>query len=124
MVSDAGFGRSHRVIGMQIDLFVFDRLPQPLDEHVVAPGTAAIHADLDPVPLQDLDKAGGRELPGSVLKICGASYFAIASSSASTQKSAIMLLETRQLSTLRLNQRRSPPWLHAARSRYMVRIEP
>ena len=42
--------------------------------------------------------------PWSVLKISGAPYRAIASSSASTQKSAVMLLETRQLKTRRLYQ--------------------
>jgi hypothetical protein len=47
---------------MQIDLFVLDRLPQSLDEHVVAPGAAPVHADLDSVPLQDLDEARGSEL--------------------------------------------------------------
>jgi hypothetical protein len=31
---------------MQVDLFGLDRLPQPLDEHVVAPGAAPVHADL------------------------------------------------------------------------------
>jgi hypothetical protein len=42
--------------------------------------------------------------PRSVLKISGAPYRLIASSSASTQKSAVMLLEIRQLKTRRLNQ--------------------
>jgi hypothetical protein len=42
--------------------------------------------------------------PWSALKIYGAPYFAIASSSASTQKSAVMLFDIRQLRTFRLNQ--------------------
>jgi len=47
---------------MQIDLFVFDRLPQPLDEDVVAPRTASIHADADFVSLQHIDEACGGKL--------------------------------------------------------------
>src|SRR5882762_1859920 len=42
---------------MQIDLFVLDRLPQPLDEHIVAPRTASIHADADFVSLKNIDEA-------------------------------------------------------------------
>ena len=40
-------GMADAVVGMQIDLLVLERLPQPLDEHVVAPATLAIHADGD-----------------------------------------------------------------------------
>jgi hypothetical protein len=47
---------------VQIDLFVLDRLPQPLDEHVVAPGAAAIHADANFVSLQHIDEARGGKL--------------------------------------------------------------
>src|SRR3954462_2877602 len=36
-------------VGSQIDLLVFDAFPQPLDEHVVSPGSFAIHADGDAV---------------------------------------------------------------------------
>src|ERR1700693_4936384 len=36
-------------VGSQIDLLVFDAAPQPFDEHVVAPGPFAIHADGDAV---------------------------------------------------------------------------
>jgi hypothetical protein len=38
-----------RVIGSQIDLFVFDATPQPLNQHVVPPGPFSIHADGDAV---------------------------------------------------------------------------
>ncbi len=44
---DAGVG--HGVVGAQIDLLIFDAAPQPLDEHVVAPGAPAVHADGDAV---------------------------------------------------------------------------
>ena len=43
-----------RVVGAQIDMLVLDRLLQPLDEDVVAPAAAAIHADGDVAPLQCL----------------------------------------------------------------------
>ena len=35
------------VIGAQINLLVFDRFPEPLDEDVVAPRALAVHADRD-----------------------------------------------------------------------------
>jgi len=37
---------------MQINLLVFDLFPQPLDEHVVAPAAAPVHADGDFVVLE------------------------------------------------------------------------
>ena len=40
------------LIGVQIDLLVFDALPEPFHEHVVAPAAFPIHADLDPVGVQ------------------------------------------------------------------------
>ena len=36
-----------RLIGMQIDMLIFDRLPEPFHEDVVAPTSLAIHADGD-----------------------------------------------------------------------------
>src|SRR6478672_26945 len=36
-------------VGSQIDLLVFDAAPQPFDEHIVAPGSFAVHADGDAV---------------------------------------------------------------------------
>ncbi len=41
----------HRVIGMQIHVFILDTLPQALDEEIVAPGSLAVHAELDAVLL-------------------------------------------------------------------------
>ena len=32
-------------IGMQVDVLVFHRAPQPFDEHIVDPATLAVHAD-------------------------------------------------------------------------------
>src|SRR4029077_7843245 len=84
------------VIGVQIDLLIFDRPPQPLDKDVVAPRTAAIHADRDRVLQQ---QAGG-----SVLKISGRPYLANASSTASRQNSTSIVIDSRQARTRRLNQ--------------------
>ena len=55
--SDAGFGGGDGVIGMQIHLFILDRLPHPLDEDIVAPGAAPVHADADLMLLKDCDEA-------------------------------------------------------------------
>jgi hypothetical protein len=37
------------VVGLQIDLLVFDALPQSLNEHVIPPTAFLVHADLDAV---------------------------------------------------------------------------
>ena len=37
------------LIGMQVDLLVLHRPPEPLDENVVPPGAFAVHADRDAV---------------------------------------------------------------------------
>src|SRR6267142_3264521 len=36
-------------VGPQIDLLVFDAAPQPFDEHIVPPGSFAVHADGDAI---------------------------------------------------------------------------
>jgi hypothetical protein len=58
---------------VQIDLLViFDAAPQPLDEHVVTPGTLGIHADGDAVAGECADEGRFGELvPCSVLKMSG-----------------------------------------------------
>lgn len=38
--ADAGVG--HGLVGVEVDLLVFDRPPEPLDEHVVPPRTLVI----------------------------------------------------------------------------------
>ena len=40
------------LVGVQIDLLVFDALPESFHEHVVPPAAFPIHADLDAVVLQ------------------------------------------------------------------------
>ena len=46
--ADRGARRADSVVGPQVDLFVFDRPPQPFDEDVVPPRASAVHADSDP----------------------------------------------------------------------------
>ncbi len=41
-------GVADRDVGMQVDLFVLDRAPDPFDEDVIAPAALAVHADPDP----------------------------------------------------------------------------
>jgi hypothetical protein len=49
---------------VQIDLLVLDRLPQSLDEHVVAPAALAVHANRDAMFAQHVDElAVGERLP-------------------------------------------------------------
>src|SRR6202140_4061597 len=56
------------VVSPQIELFVFDRAPEPLDEHVVAPCAFAIHADRDGVSEQQAGELlAGELLAGELL---------------------------------------------------------
>src|SRR5665647_1727142 len=50
------------VVGMQINLFILDRLPDSLDEDVVAPRALAIHADRDLVGAQHAGECFAGEL--------------------------------------------------------------
>ena len=50
------------VIGVQIDLLVFDCPPEPFNKDVVPPCTFAVHADLDISTLQRLDEVDGCEI--------------------------------------------------------------
>lgn len=64
IASDPAPGRAYRFVGMQVHLFVLDRLPQPLDEHVVAPAALAIHADGNAIVLEQLREFEAGELGG------------------------------------------------------------
>src|SRR5580704_4842724 len=50
--ANAGFGLCDRCIGVEVDFFVFEAAPQPLDEDVVHVAALPVHADHDAVPLQ------------------------------------------------------------------------
>src|SRR3954464_288873 len=54
------------VVGAQVDLLILHRAPQPLDEHVVTPGAATIHADGDAVLQQQAGEVCAGELAALV----------------------------------------------------------
>src|ERR1700678_4103541 len=54
------------VVGMQINLLVFDRFPNALDENIVAPGALAVHADRDLAGDQNAREGFARELAALV----------------------------------------------------------
>src|SRR5438445_7962208 len=60
--AQAGLGDGYRVISLEIDLLIFDALPEPFNEHVVTPASLAIHADLDTVFLEQSGELAAGEL--------------------------------------------------------------
>lgn len=63
--TDASAGLGHGLVGVEIDLLVFDRPPEPLDEDIIPPCTLAIHRDFNPGLLQHR-----REVDGGKLRSC------------------------------------------------------
>ena len=63
---DAGLSRGDVAIGMQVNLFVFEAAPQPLDEDVVHAAPLAIHANRDLVPPQHAGEVVAGELAALV----------------------------------------------------------
>ena len=49
-------------VGLQVDLLVLHRPPQPLDKYVVLAPAPAVHADLHPVVLEYLPELAAGEL--------------------------------------------------------------
>ena len=62
VTSEPSAGLGDGVVRMQIDLLVLDRAPEPLDEDVVTPAAASVHADPNCVLAQDIEEVGAREL--------------------------------------------------------------
>src|SRR6266851_6929472 len=58
IAADRGACLADAVVGSEIDLFVFDRAPEPFDEDVVAPGSLAVHADGDSVRQEQAGEVG------------------------------------------------------------------
>ena len=56
----------HRVVGVQIDLFVFQGAPEPLDEDIVAPAALAVHAELNAVGLGHVGEVAAGKLRGLI----------------------------------------------------------
>lgn len=57
-ISDARTSLWLRFVGMQINLLVFDRTPEPLDKDIVPPCALAIHRDFDFCVFQYLREVG------------------------------------------------------------------
>ena len=98
-------GMADRLVRFQLDLFILDTAPHPLDEHVVAPTAFAIHRQPDTTAQHGLGESAGRELAALI------SVHDVGSSVAgecflerfdSVQASSVMA--TRCASTLRLTQ--------------------
>ena len=53
-------------VGMQLDVLVLDRLPQPLDKHVIAPAALAVHAARVALTLEGADELAAGELTALV----------------------------------------------------------
>ena len=106
-------GLGDALVGMQVDVFVLHALPQSLDEYVVNPAPLAVHADLDVVGLENRSELDAGELTAlvGVEKSPAGQYLAMASWSASTQKSAVMLIDTRCARTRRVSSSLSEPAL-------------
>ena len=49
VLPDRGSGLMHRLVGVEIDLFILDGLPDPLDENIVAPSATTVPADGDAI---------------------------------------------------------------------------
>src|SRR6478752_4141300 len=63
---DPRLGLADRVIGVEVNLFVFDGPPKSLHEDIVAPRPSAIHADLHAAGLQCFGEHLARELAALV----------------------------------------------------------
>ena len=59
---NASPGCGDAVVGVQVDLLVFDGSPEPLHEHVVAPAAFAVHTDSDTVAVEHPDEGRSGEL--------------------------------------------------------------
>ena len=62
MTADRSAGLADAVVGSEIDLLVFDRAPEPLDENVVPPCSLAVHADGDGLPQKEAGDVGAGDL--------------------------------------------------------------
>jgi hypothetical protein len=66
VLADVGPRFAHAGVGPQVHPLVFDRAPDPLDEHVIPPGAAAVHGELGARVLDRIDKVLGGELAALV----------------------------------------------------------
>ena len=94
-------GLGQRIIGVQVDLLILQRPPEPLHEDVVEVAALAVHADLDPPVAQNAGEVPRRREPWSVLKMVGRPKCARASLNASMQKPVSSVLDSRHARTRR-----------------------
>ncbi len=93
------------LIGVEIDLFIFETPPQPFDKDVVAPASGPIHTDLNVVSLQEPRKLLAGELAALIrVEDRRGPYRVSASCTASMQKSVVNVLDSRHANTRRLAQ--------------------
>jgi hypothetical protein len=101
-LGDSACGFRAAGVALEINVLVLQRPPQPLDEDIVHPATAAIHGDRDagfgkaPVKAAEVNCE-----PWSVLKISGLPNLASASSSAATQNETSIVFDSRHARTAR-----------------------
>ena len=103
--ANPSLGLGNALISIEVDFLVFEAAPQPLDEDVVHAAALAVHADHHPVPLQ----CPGEIVTGELAALVGIENPGRAVSgerllSASTQKSAPSVFDSRHASTTRLTQ--------------------
>ena len=92
-------------VGFQVNLLIFDRAPQPLDEDVVHEAAASVHRDRDPRRLQ----LAGERRAGELRALLGVEYPRLAVSlqsllQRSMQNALSIVFGSRQASTARLAQ--------------------
>jgi hypothetical protein len=66
VAADPGPSFGNRGIGVEVDLLIFDRAPQALNEHIVASAASAVHADRNLLPLEDPGEVDTRKLAALV----------------------------------------------------------
>src|ERR1019366_1246640 len=66
VVGDVGARGAHAVVGLEVHALVLHAAPQPLDEDVVAPGAAPVHAELAALAQYHVGELGCRELAALV----------------------------------------------------------
>lgn len=62
IAADANSGLGHGLVGVEVDLLLSDRTPEPLDEDIVPPRALAVHRDGDLRLLQHGGEVDGGEL--------------------------------------------------------------
>jgi hypothetical protein len=103
--ADLASGIADRLVGVQIDVLVLERTPQPLHEDVVGPAALAIHADLDAFFFEPSGEGFTAELTSLIgvedlrLAVLAESLFQCFDT-----ERCLQVIDTRQDSTRRLNQ--------------------